>query len=140
VYAADPPGFAHYTSAELKGYEQKLAPKINERKIAFLPLADWGNHTLAIAHREGDGEAELHEKQADLFIVQSGEGTLVVGGKIVNPRTTTPGEVRGPSIQGGVRRQMRPGDVLHIPANTPHQALVAAGRQFTYVAVKVTVH
>lgn len=49
-----------------------------------------------VIHRESSGQAEWHEKQADLFIVESGEATLVVGGTVVDPKTTEPNEIRGP--------------------------------------------
>ena len=89
------------------------------------------------AHREGPGEAELHETQADIFIVQSGEATLKVGGTVVSPKTTAPNEIRGPSISGGEEKKLGAGDVVHIPAKIPHQLLLDAGKQFTYAVVKV---
>ena len=63
--AGDPPGVVHWTSADLKGYEKKLAPKINAQKVSSEQLGRFGNHLFMIAHREGNGEAELHETQAD---------------------------------------------------------------------------
>jgi hypothetical protein len=42
-------------------------------------VASWGNHSLLIVRREGDGAAETHETQVDVITVVSGEGTLVVG-------------------------------------------------------------
>jgi mannose-6-phosphate isomerase-like protein (cupin superfamily) len=137
--AADPAGVVVWKSAELKGYEQKLAPKIDAHKVATTNLGTFGNHLAMIAHREGTGEAELHERQADFFVVESGEATLVVGGKIVNGRSTGPGEVRGASISGGAKHAIAPGDVVHIPANTPHQLLLDSGKQFTYLTIKVDV-
>jgi mannose-6-phosphate isomerase-like protein (cupin superfamily) len=135
--AADPAGFGQWKGAELKSFEKKLAPKIDAHKIASQPLGSYGNHTLSIIHREGSGEAELHESQADLFVVQSGEATLVVGGSVVEPRTTAPNEVRGPSIKDGERKRLGPGDVVHIPAKTAHQLMVDSGKQITYVIAKV---
>jgi mannose-6-phosphate isomerase-like protein (cupin superfamily) len=135
--AADPAGFALWKGAELKSYEKKLAPKIDAHKVATESLGNFGNHSFMVAHREGSGQAELHEKQADLFIVQSGEGTLVVGGTVVDPRTTEPNEIRGPSIKDGVSKHLGPGDVVHIPAKTPHQLMVDAGKQITYAVMKV---
>src|SRR5437870_5440316 len=119
------------------GYGKKLAPKINEGKVASERLATFPNHFAMIAHREGDGEAELHEKQADLFVVESGEATLVFGGEVVSPKTTAPNEVRGPSIKGGERKALAAGDVVHIPAKIPHQLLLPAGKEFTYFVMKV---
>jgi mannose-6-phosphate isomerase-like protein (cupin superfamily) len=137
LVAADPAGFAMWTGKELKGYEKKLAPKIDAKKFASEPLGKFGNHALQIAHREGSGEGELHETQADLFIVQTGEATLVVGGTIPGSKTTAPNEVRGPSVQGGEKKKLGPGAVVHIPANTPHQLLVDSGKQFTYAIMKI---
>jgi mannose-6-phosphate isomerase-like protein (cupin superfamily) len=90
-----------------------------------------------IAHREGDGEAELHEREADFFVVQSGAATLIVGGEMVNGKTTAPNEVRGPSIKGGEKKALAAGDVVHIPPKVPHQLLVPAGKEFTYFVIKV---
>ena len=83
------------------------------------------------------GQAELHETQADIFIVESGEGTLVVGGTVVDPKTISPHEVRGTSVKDGVTKQLRPGDIVHIAAKTPHQVMVPAGKQITYFVAKV---
>ena len=135
--AADPPGFAHLTSHQMRGYETTLAPKINPQKVATDRLADWGNHLLMVAHRQGSGESELHEAHVDLFIVQSGEATLVVGGKIVDGRTAAPGEIRGRAIEGGEKKKLGPGDIVHIPARTAHQLLLEPGRQFTYAICKI---
>jgi mannose-6-phosphate isomerase-like protein (cupin superfamily) len=135
--AAEPEGFVMWPGTELRSYGQKLAPKMNAGKVATERLATWGNHFAMIAHREGDGESELHETQADVFFVQSGEATLVVGGEVEGGKTTAPGEIRGPSIKGGSKHPLAAGDVVHIPAKTPHQLLVAPGKKFTYFVVKV---
>ena len=126
-----------WTAAELKGYREKLVPKMNEKKIASERLATFGNHFTMIAHREADGEAEIHETQADFFFVQSGTATLVFGGEVPGAKTTAPGELRGPSIKGGERKTLAAGDVVHIPARIPHQLLVPAGKEFTYFVMKV---
>jgi mannose-6-phosphate isomerase-like protein (cupin superfamily) len=137
LIAADPAGFAMWTGKQLKGYEKILAPKIDAKKIASEPLGKFGNHTFQITHREGSGEGELHETQADLFIVQSGEATLVVGGTVSGGKPTAPGEIRGASVTGGERKKLGAGDVVHIPANTAHQLLVESGKQFNYAIMKI---
>jgi mannose-6-phosphate isomerase-like protein (cupin superfamily) len=135
--AGGPAGFEIWTGAQLRGFTKTLAPKMNAQKVATQQLGKWGNHLVMVAHREGPGEAELHETQADIFIVQSGEATLKVGGTVVSPKTTAPGEIRGPSINGGEGKKLGAGDVVHIPAKIPHQLLLDAGKQFTYAVVKV---
>ncbi|MBZ5577753.1 MAG: hypothetical protein LAP40_14425 [Acidobacteriia bacterium] len=122
LLAADPQGFAAYTSSDLQS--RAKAAKIDEHKVGLDRVANWGNHSLLLVHREGDGEVEVHDTQVDVVTVISGAGTLIVGGTTVEPRTTAPGEIRGKSITGGASHPMAPGDVFHIPAKVPHQMLV----------------
>ena len=136
--AADPPGVAHWTAAQLKEFERSLALKMSAQKVASQQLADWGNHTALVAHREGNGQAEVHMTQADVFMIQTGEATIQVGGELVGGKEVRPNEFLGASIKGAVEKKLRAGDVLHVPAKTPHQMMVQAGQQVTYFVVKVT--
>jgi mannose-6-phosphate isomerase-like protein (cupin superfamily) len=99
--------------------------------------AKFANHGLSVSHREGNGIPELHEKQTDIFVVESGEATLLVGGEVVGRKTVSPGEIRGASISGGVKKNLSAGDVVHIPAGIPHQFFLEPGKQITYFVVKV---
>jgi mannose-6-phosphate isomerase-like protein (cupin superfamily) len=135
--AGDPPGFALWTSSDLKGYEQQLIQKLGPQKAATQQFNDFGTHLVMMAHRQTDGEAEIHETNSDVFVVESGEATLVVGGNVVGARSTGPGEVRGKSIEGGVAKRIAAGDIVNIPPHTPHQTLVRAGQRVTYLVVKV---
>ena len=69
--------------------------KVGADKMASDKLADYGNYNTQLAHREATGGAELHEKFADIFVIQSGEATVIVGGKIDGSHQTAPGEIRG---------------------------------------------
>jgi mannose-6-phosphate isomerase-like protein (cupin superfamily) len=133
LVAADPPGFSSWTGAELKSHVN--AVKLDDHKVGVDKLATWDNHALWVIRREADGEAEVHDSQVDVIFVTSGEGTLVIGGKVVDPRTTAPGEIRGKSITGGVSKKMAVGDVFHIPVKVPHQMLVP--KSLTFEVVKV---
>jgi mannose-6-phosphate isomerase-like protein (cupin superfamily) len=137
IQAADPPGFVVWPAGELKAFGKKLAPRMDANKVATEQLGKFGRHSTMVAYREASGEAELHESMADIFIVQAGEATLVAGGQIVGGKSTAPGEIRGESITDGVKRRIAPGDVIHIPANMPHQVLLDPGARFTYMVVKV---
>ena len=133
--AADPDGFAMYTSAQIKS--RAAAAKLDEYKAGADRAATWGNHGLLIVHRAGDGAAETHDTQVDVVTVVSGEGTLIVGGTMVDGKTTAPNEIRGKSITGGTKHEMHAGDVFHIPAGVPHQMLVP--KDMVIQVVKVTV-
>jgi mannose-6-phosphate isomerase-like protein (cupin superfamily) len=135
--SGDPKGFTIWKDSDLKARVSQLAQKMNAQKMASETLADYGHYQTMLAHREASGGAELHEKMADIFVVQSGEGTLVVGGEIPNAKTTAPNEVRGDAVKGGERHRVSAGDVVNIPAGVPHQLLLDPGHQITYFVVKV---
>jgi mannose-6-phosphate isomerase-like protein (cupin superfamily) len=137
LHAADPEGFALWKGTAVKNSGEELAGKIDDQKFAWKQLATYENHLIGIAHRAGDGSAELHETQADILIVESGEATLVVGGTMVKPKTLKPHEVRSSSIEGGETKQLGPGDIVHIPAKVPHQLRIETGKSFTYLVIKV---
>ena len=121
LFAADPAGFLLWEKGVPPGGKG----------------AKFDNHGISISHRDKNGVAELHEKQTDILIVQSGEAVLEVGGEVVDPKTESAGEIRGPSIRNGVKKNVAAGDVIHIPAKTPHQFFVDPGKRITYVAIKV---
>jgi len=98
---------------------------------------DFGNHGLSITIHNKSGIAEVHQATADVMIVQSGEATLVYGGEVVDAHTTSPNEVRGPSIRNGTSVHITAGDVIHFAAGVPHQWLVAPGKQITYLVVHI---
>jgi mannose-6-phosphate isomerase-like protein (cupin superfamily) len=129
------PGFYHWTSSELKSYESKLKANEAPNKIASQSLGNWGNSMGQITRRDGNGEAEWHENFVDIFVVEAGEATLQVGGEVVGGKTTAPGEIRGPSIQGGEKVTLKTGDIVRIPAKTAHQLFVP--KSFLYFVLKV---
>jgi mannose-6-phosphate isomerase-like protein (cupin superfamily) len=136
AFAADPSGFALWPAGELKQMDHALSQKVDNQKFASKALERFGNHYTMLAHREGNGSAELHQTEADLFVVESGNATLVVGGDIVGAKTTAPNEVRGTSIKNGTEHKIGPGDIVHIPPKTPHQLLLS-GKSFSYFVLKV---
>src|SRR5215471_6968278 len=131
------PGVFQVGSGELRQFQQSLRPKMNQYKQAADQLADFGNHTAWIAHREADGLGEIHQGWADLMFVVSGEAFLLVGGELVDGKPDSPGEIRGPAIRNGTKRLMREGDVVQVPAGMPHQFLVTKGKQITFFTMKI---
>jgi len=100
-------------------------------------LKEYPQHATMLSFRARDGVAELHENFADLFFVVDGRATLVTGGTVVGAETIAPGEIRGASIEGGQRRELRAGDVAHVPAGVPHQMLVPGEKTLTSFVVKI---
>src|SRR5687767_2576931 len=84
------------------------------------PLIENDEFKIHAGRREQPGQAELHDHDTDIFYVLEGSATFVTGGRIVDSTTTAPGEIRGASIQGGETRQLQKGDIIVVPAGTPH--------------------
>ena len=63
-----------------------LAQKLDAQKVASETIATEGNRTFMVAHREGSGLAEWHEKQADVVLISAGHVTMVHGGRSSMPR------------------------------------------------------
>src|SRR5258706_11389662 len=87
-----------WRSTDIGAKGAELAKKLDAQKLASAVIATEGNRTFMVAHREGSGIAEWHEKQADVMFISSGRVTMVYGGTIVDAKTTAPGGMRGPSI------------------------------------------
>jgi mannose-6-phosphate isomerase-like protein (cupin superfamily) len=135
VLAADPSQPLFWSSAQQKDFDKLALSKLNpDRHLGTERLLD----SAFVAFRNGNGEAELHVKQADLLMIRSGEGTVIVGGKMVEGKPSAPDEVRGKSIEGGTKYPIAAGDILYIPANTVHQFIVEPGKSFTAMVVKIT--
>ncbi len=75
---------------------------------------------VMLANRRGAGEVEVHEKTNHIFIITEGEATFVTGGTLVNARQTAPGQTRAANVEGGTTYHLTKGDVITVPANTPH--------------------
>ena len=126
-----------YSPADLMAMEKSLEQKADASGLATETLKKYASDYTMLAFRSKSGKAELHEKFADFYFVVGGEATLVSGGHIVNSSSTAPGEVRGDSVQDGKETKLKKGDIVHIPANIPHQLVLAKGGTFQYFIVKV---
>ena len=79
----------------------------------------------------GSATGIAHDGQTETYIIISGGGTLVTGGRIVNGRRSAPDSqvtrvLNGPSCSGPitgddvVRKVVKVGDIIIIPAGVPH--------------------
>jgi mannose-6-phosphate isomerase-like protein (cupin superfamily) len=74
-----------------------------------------------IANRGEQRGSEVHDNTNHVFIIVDGEGEFITGGKMIDPKVTGPGQTRGSGIEGGVSHHLTKGDVITVPAKTPHQ-------------------
>jgi len=135
VHAADPDKPMFWSSAQNKDFDKKATAKLNdERHLGTERLMD----SAFVAFRNGPGEPELHVKQADLLLIRSGSGAVLIGGEMVGGKPTGPDEIRGGTIKGGTKYPVAAGDTLYVPANTVHQFVMEPGQSFTAMVIKIT--
>ena len=115
--------------------QQKVVPSANGLTSQFM-LADPKSGTAMITTRDKSGLAELHADWIDHIFVQAGGATMILGGKIDEPKETGPGETRGSGVSGGKSFAMHPGDYVYIPAKTVHRMVLAPGQTIRYAVVK----
>jgi mannose-6-phosphate isomerase-like protein (cupin superfamily) len=120
------------TAAQIQAtVQQEIATSTTDMPIRTV---DAGGHNVGIGvvHRAKGfkGFAASHDKVTEVYQVLEGSGILVTGGTMINPRRRDnvaevvtqingPG-VSGDSIRGGVSRRIAKGDMVIIPAGTPH--------------------
>jgi hypothetical protein len=129
--------FGRWTAGEIKTREAELAKHVAADHSSRETLADYGDHRFRLLYRDADGLPEQHDRIVDIVLVQSGEGTLQLGGTMVGKKAGSgAGEYVGTKLEGGERHPLVAGDIVHIPAAIPHSFLVPAGKHITYVLLK----
>jgi mannose-6-phosphate isomerase-like protein (cupin superfamily) len=104
---------------------------------AGIPLSRYQHSFTQLAVRTVDGGGELHKNYSDFLFVLDGEGTEMTGGTMINPKEGANGEVRGTTLEGAVAHTLHKGDMIHVPAGTNHQQLVAPGKYLVVYVIKV---
>ena len=94
------------------------------------------NYMVHTSRRDKPGLAEVHSLDTDIIYVLQGSATFVTGGAAVDAKEIAPNEIRGSRIEGGGRRQLSKGEVIIVPANTPHWFKDVNG-EFLYYTIKV---
>ena len=85
------------------------------------PILSLAPYRASLEYRTSVGPAAVHEKEAELFYVIDGTGTLVTGGKLKDEKRSNPTNLSGTGIDGGQNRVVAKGDFIIVPENTPHQ-------------------
>ena len=85
------------------------------------PILSLAPYRASLEYRTATGPAAVHEKEAELFYVIDGSGTLTTGGKLKEEKRTNPTNLSGAGIDGGQSRTVAKGDFIIVPEGSPHQ-------------------
>ena len=93
----------------------KTEPTVSQPILSLAP------YRAALEYRTATGPAAVHEKEAELFYVIEGSGTLTTGGKLKDEKRQNPTNLGGTGIDGGQSRTVSKGDFIIVPEGAPHQ-------------------
>jgi mannose-6-phosphate isomerase-like protein (cupin superfamily) len=133
---APPKNAINITAAEIKAVQQDEIRKNQQTVDEAIRIIDMGKYNLSISVvrrlplKPGEPVSSvIHFQTAETYIVTSGAGTLVTGGKLINPKQSPPDSdgvkiLNGPSANGiatgTTSRKVSVGDVIIIPPGVSH--------------------
>jgi uncharacterized protein GlcG (DUF336 family) len=112
--------------------KEKVAAAFEKGAVLFNGSDKYMVHA---SRRDAPGMAEVHTADADIIYMLNGTTTFVTGGTVVEPKQIAADEIRGKEIRGGEMRHLSAGDVIIVPAGTPHW-FKEVPAPFTYYVVK----
>jgi mannose-6-phosphate isomerase-like protein (cupin superfamily) len=127
--------FVVMPAQSLADVQAKLQP---ENKTSELIDSAGMQLRVAVQHEKNKvgSLAELHDASDDVYYVLEGSATLVLGGKLDDPKETDPGEWRAPRIIEGKSFEIKKGDLVIVPRGTPHQRSTE-NKDFTMILIKI---
>lgn len=108
----------YLTEAELSATLKDAAKSAPAMHTAPVKNAD--RYRINIVRRTAAAGAISHPDGTEVHHIVEGAGTLVTGGTIVRPAGGSGRGAAAATIEGGVTRRVAKGDVILIPAGTPH--------------------
>jgi len=115
------------TDAQMAGHLARFLASANAGKSYDPgPVVMQGRYRSQLEWRNAPQlNTNVHETDAELFVVVEGSGTMMLGGKLLNPRRAGANRWEGPTLIGTGAEGARPlkiakGDIIMIPENTAH--------------------
>jgi mannose-6-phosphate isomerase-like protein (cupin superfamily) len=78
-------------------------------------------YRVGLEYRTAKGIASVHKNDGEFMYVLEGEGVIVAGGTVVNPKDLG-ANIDGDALAGGVDHRMKKGDWIFVPKGLPHLA------------------
>ena len=105
--------------------KESIANKVVDQPIKATDVPG-GKASVAMLHREkAETSALIHDHVTETYYILSGSGTITTGGTLGDPKPSDLTRVNAGMSQTGTRiggesRKVKPGDIIIIPAGTPH--------------------
>jgi mannose-6-phosphate isomerase-like protein (cupin superfamily) len=126
LLALQAPAATVITAAEAAAVLKEQIPKNVVDQPIKLSEVRGGKASVASLHRaKPEASALIHDNVTETYYIVKGSGTIVTGGTLGDAKPTdltrvNAGMSQTGTRQGGTPRRVGPGDIIIIPAGTPH--------------------
>src|SRR5258708_28134717 len=117
--------------------DKAKADRKGDAPIVVEPILLLAPYKAQLEYRPGTSPAAFHEKDAELMVVLDGTGNIVTDGKLVDEKRINANNLSGSSIADAVTHAVVNGDMIIIPANTPHQVIPTGGAPIVIMTMHV---
>jgi mannose-6-phosphate isomerase-like protein (cupin superfamily) len=136
--AAAPPATVFMSDKDIMALVDKAkADRKGEAPVTAEPILPLAPYRAQLEYRPGNAPAAVHTEDAELMVVLQGTGNIVTGGTLVDGKQVNAYNMSGPSIAGGQDHNVVKGDMILIPANTPHQVTPSGGAPIVLMTMHV---
>jgi mannose-6-phosphate isomerase-like protein (cupin superfamily) len=136
--AAAPPTTVFMSNKDIMGLVDKAkADRKADAPVTAEPILLLAPYRAQLEYRPAKASAAVHEKDAELMVVLEGTGNIITGGKLVDEKRVNANNLSGPSIADGTSHDVVKGDMILIPANTPHQVIPSGGAPIVLMTMHV---
>jgi mannose-6-phosphate isomerase-like protein (cupin superfamily) len=102
------------SSSDVAGMMAKAKSERKQDQATFAQrIVGLAPYNASLEYRAAVGPASVHEREAEIFYVVDGSGTLMTGGQLVKKES-------GAIVEGGTTQAVAKGDWFIVPENTPH--------------------
>jgi len=117
--------------------DKAKADRKGDAAVTAEPILLLAPYRVQLEYRPGNAPAAVHEKDAELMVVLEGTGNILTDGKLVEEKRVNANNLSGSSIANGVSHNVVKGDMILIPANTPHQVIPSGGAPIVLMTMHV---
>ncbi len=138
-------------SAEIEAaVERNNSGALSDSVLRVVPIESKYNVGVAVVRRsQVDGRAPpdalVHDAVTEVYQIIEGNGVLVTGGTLRSAKPLVDDAVvreigpslQGSSIIGGTRHRVGPGDIVVVPAHTPHGFVELGTKRIVYTLIRI---
>lgn len=132
-----PQDYVLWSAAVVDAAAERLEQSLGDKALVWETIGNYEGHSVYLVLRGRTSRAEIHDTESDVQISIRGKATSVVGGVLLDAESLPRKQQRGTTIEGGVRQELTPGDVMHIPPGAPHQLLIGPEDDYMYLLIKI---